>query len=163
MLDIGGGLGGIQHTLLVNGAKRATSVDASPAYVKAAKEEAKRRDLDKRISFLQGDFVDLADDISPADIVTLDKVVCCYDDMQELVRLSGMKARKVYGLVFPRDLWIFRVMVPVVNFFIMLSGSPFRAFIHRTEKVEKILKDQGLLQQFQKNAGFWQIMVYERN
>jgi magnesium-protoporphyrin O-methyltransferase len=163
LLDIGGGLGGIQHTLLVNGAERATSVDASSAYVKAAKEEAMRRDLDERISFLQGDFVDLADDISQADIVTLDKVICCYDDMQELVRLSAMKARKVYGLVFPRDLWIFRVLVPVANFFIKLTGSPFRAFIHRTEEVEKILRDQGLTQQFQKNAGFWQILVYDRN
>jgi 2-polyprenyl-3-methyl-5-hydroxy-6-metoxy-1,4-benzoquinol methylase len=163
LLDIGGGLGGIQHTMLVNGVKHATHVDASSAYVKAAKEEAKRRTLDEQITILQGDFVDLANDVPQADIVTLDRVICCYDNMQDLVRLSAMKARKVYGLVFPRDIWPFRVLIPVANFFIKLTGSPFRIFIHRTEEVKKILISQGLQQQFQKNAGFWQILVFDRS
>lgn len=163
LLDIGGGLGGIQHTLLMNGVESATYVDASSAYVRAAQEEAKRRRLEDRIAFLRGDFVELADNVPDADFVTLDRVICCYDNMQDLVRLSAKKARNMYGLVFPRDLWIFRAMIPVANFFIRLTGSPFRIFIHRTEQVEKILNDQGLLKQFQKNAGFWQIMVYNRN
>jgi 2-polyprenyl-3-methyl-5-hydroxy-6-metoxy-1,4-benzoquinol methylase len=163
LLDIGGGLGGIQHVLLAGGAARAISVDASSAYVKAAKEEAKRRELDDRISFLHGDFVDLADEVSQADIVTLDRVLCCYDDMLALVKLSAAKAQKKYGLVFPRDLWSFRLILPVANFFIALTGSPFRIYIHKTEQVEKILQEQGLVKLYQKNAGFWQIMVYNRN
>jgi magnesium-protoporphyrin O-methyltransferase len=162
LLDIGGGLGGIQHTMLAKGVVQATYVDASSAYIKAAREEAKRRDQDGRITFLHGDYVDLAEEIPPADIVTLDRVVCCYDDMQALVKFSAMKARKFYGMVYPRDLWLFRTLMPVVNFFIALTGSPFRSFIHSTEQIEKILKDQGLVPQFQKNAGFWQIMVYNR-
>ena len=40
LLDIGGGLGGIQHTLLAKGVLNATAVDASTAYVNAAREEA---------------------------------------------------------------------------------------------------------------------------
>ena len=163
LLDIGGGVGGIQHTLLANGVTHATSVDASTAYVNAARDEAKRRNQDERIAFLQGDFVDLADEIAPADIVTLDRVVCCYDDMQALVKLSAAKAQKKYGLVFPRDIWLFRILMPVVNFFIALTGSPFRSFIHSTEQIENILKEQGLVKQYHKNAGFWQIMVYNRN
>ena len=163
LLDIGGGVGGIQHTLLANGVTHATSVDASTAYVNAARDEAKRRDQDERITFLQGDFVDLADEIAQADIVTLDRVVCCYDDMQALVKLSAAKAQKKYGLVFPRDIWLFRILMPVVNFFIALTGSPFRSFIHSTEQIENILKEQGLVKQYHKNAGFWQIMVYNRN
>jgi magnesium-protoporphyrin O-methyltransferase len=162
LLDIGGGLGGIQHSLLENGVVQATSVDASTAYVEAAQEEAERRDQDELITFLHGDFVDLADEITTADIVTLDRVVCCYDNMQKLVKLSAEKARKRYGLVFPRDIWLFRLLMPVVNFFIALTGSPFRSFIHSTEQVERILRDQGLVPQFQKNAGFWQILIYNR-
>lgn len=162
LLDIGGGVGGIQHTLLEDGVVNATSVDASSAYVKAAREEASRRDLEDRITFLHGDFVDLAEEVPQADIVTLDRVVCCYDNLKALVKLSAMKARKRYGLVFPRDLWLFRMLLPVVNFFITLSGSPFRIFIHSTEQVEKILKEQGLVKQYHQNAGFWQIIVYSR-
>ena len=104
-----------------------------------------------------------ADEIAQADIVTLDRVVCCYDDMQALVKLSAAKAQKKYGLVFPRDIWLFRILMPVVNFFIALTGSPFRSFIHSTEQIENILKEQGLVKQYHKNAGFWQIMVYNRN
>jgi magnesium-protoporphyrin O-methyltransferase len=162
LLDIGGGVGGIQHTLLEDGVVNATSVDASSAYVKAAREEASRRDLEDRITFLHGDFVDLAEEVPQADIVTLDRVVCCYDNLKALVKLSAMKARKRYGLVFPRDLWLFRMLLPVVNFFITLSGSPFRIFIHSTEQVEKILKEQGLVKQYHQIAGFWQIIVYSR-
>ena len=47
LLDIGGGLGGIQHAMLENGLERATYVDASSAYVQAAKGEATRRTVDR--------------------------------------------------------------------------------------------------------------------
>ena len=163
LLDIGGGVGGIQHALLNGGVIQATHVDASSAYVQAAQAEAIRREIDGRITFLQGDFVDLAEDMPTADIVTLDRVVCCYDDMQALVRLSAEKASKIYGLVFPRDLWPIRLLLPIANFFLSLTGTPFRIFIHRTEQVDQILREQGLVPQYHKNAGFWQILVYNRN
>ena len=163
LLDIGGGLGGIQHALLAGGAVQATYVDASPAYVKAAREEAARREIDEQITFLHGDFVDLAEEIPPADLVTLDRVVCCYDDMQALVKLSAEKARKLYGMVFPRDLWLFRTLLPVANFLIGLTGSPFRIFLHSTKQVEEILREQGLVANYYQKSGFWQIMVYSRD
>lgn len=163
LLDIGGGVGGIQHALLGQGAVHATFVDASSAYVKAAQEEANRLEIDERITFLQGDFVDLAENIPPADIVTLDRVVCCYDDMQALVGLSVKKAKKKYGLVFPRDLWPVRIFLPIANFFLSLTRTPFRIFIHRTEQIDQIVREQGLVPDYYQKAGFWQILVYNRN
>ena len=163
LLDIGGGVGGIQHALLDQGAVSATHVDASSAYLQAAQEEADLRQIHDRIMFLQGDFVDLAEKIPSADIVTLDRVVCCYDDMQSLVRLSAEKANKLFGLVFPRDLWLIRTFLPVTNFFLSLTGTPFRIFVHRTEQVDQIIREQGLEQDYYRKAGFWQILVYSRN
>ena len=43
LLDIGGGIGAIQHELLSAGVSSATNVEASLAYMGAAKEEAQRR------------------------------------------------------------------------------------------------------------------------
>jgi magnesium-protoporphyrin O-methyltransferase len=163
LLDIGGGVGGVQHALLEQGALHATHVEASTAYVQAAQEEAIRREIDDRITFLQGDFVDLAEKIPPADIVTLDRVVCCYDDMQALVSVSAEKAQKKYGLVFPRDLWLTRLLLPVANFFLSLTGTPFRIFIHRTEQVDQMVRKEGLEPDYYQKAGFWQILVYNRN
>jgi magnesium-protoporphyrin O-methyltransferase len=73
LLDIGGGIGVIQYELLNMGAMSATGVEASLAYVNAAKEEIDRQGHASRVSHYHGNFVDLAADIPAADIVTLDR------------------------------------------------------------------------------------------
>src|SRR5579859_4500571 len=55
LLDIGGGVGGIQYALLAAGARHVHSVDASPAYLAAAREEGQRLGLSDRIEQQQGD------------------------------------------------------------------------------------------------------------
>jgi magnesium-protoporphyrin O-methyltransferase len=89
LLDIGGGIGAIQIELLKAGAAGAVSVDASTAYIEAAQREARDQGLQDRIQFHHGDFVELADKVPPADIVTLDRSLCCYPDMPALVGLSA--------------------------------------------------------------------------
>jgi 2-polyprenyl-3-methyl-5-hydroxy-6-metoxy-1,4-benzoquinol methylase len=103
LLDIGGGVGAIQLEMLVAGVRSATDVDASGAYLEIAREEAQRRGYGDRLTYRHGDFVELAQEIEPADIVTLDRVVCCYHNMPALVGASSAKARQLYGLVYPRD------------------------------------------------------------
>src|SRR5512135_2127254 len=78
LLDIGGGIGVIQHELIEAGATRATDVDASQAYLQTAREEADRRGIADRIMFLHGNFVELAPQVGAADIVTLDRAICCF-------------------------------------------------------------------------------------
>src|SRR5262249_4126018 len=105
LLDIGGGIGAIQHALLQQGLSQSLDVDASAAYLTAAQEEARQRGLAEQARFVHGNFVDLAPTIAPADVVTLDRVICCFDDMPALVGLSAARARKWYGIVIPRDTW----------------------------------------------------------
>lgn len=76
LLDIGGGVGAIQHELISAGVDQATDVEASSAYLDAAFEEAQRQGHADQISYHYGNFIDLADNIQPADIVTLDRVIC---------------------------------------------------------------------------------------
>lgn len=162
LLDIGGGVGAIQLDLLGAGAASATDVDASTAYVAVAREEGARRGYGDRVSYLHGNFVDVAETIEPADIVTLDRVICCYHDMRGLVGASAAKARRLYGLVYPRDGWVAKIFVSVANTLSRLQGSPFRAFAHRTDDVEAVLHEAGLKRSFQRNAGIWQVAVYAR-
>jgi magnesium-protoporphyrin O-methyltransferase len=162
LLDIGGGLGAIQHELLAAGARQATHVEASSAYLDAARKESQWRNIEEQISFMYGDFVSLAPEIPVVDIVTLDRVVCCYDNMPALINLSAARAGKLYGMVFPRDRWLFRLLLPIVNFFIRLTKSPFRIYIHQTDDVDRIVRNQGLELQFHRRSFFWQIVVYAR-
>jgi magnesium-protoporphyrin O-methyltransferase len=162
VLDIGGGVGMIQHELLKDGAAEATHVDASRAYIEAAKEEAQLRGLEEQIIFRHGDFVELAPEIEPADIVTLDKVICCFDDMRALVKSSAEKANRFYGVVFPRDTWLTKLVFNIMNFFAGLRSNPFRAFIHSSEEVERIVSGSGLRRDTYKRGLFWQMIVYTR-
>jgi magnesium-protoporphyrin O-methyltransferase len=122
LLDIGGGVGAIQHELLKAGASHATNVDASSAYLEAARRQARQEGHEEQISFHHGNFVDLAPEIEPADIVTLDRVICCYHDMPSLVGLSAARARQFYGLIFPRDRWWLKLGRPVFNLLFKLSA-----------------------------------------
>lgn len=85
LLDIGGGIGAIPNALLEAGVTEAVAVDASSAYSEVARKEAVRRGRDELISYHHGDFVEFAQRIEPAEVVTLDRVICCYDDMEALV------------------------------------------------------------------------------
>jgi magnesium-protoporphyrin O-methyltransferase len=138
------------------------SVDASTAYVSAARDEARRQRLDDRIEYHHGDFVALASDIPPADVVTLDRVICCYHDMPGLVGHAAEHARQVLGLVYPLDAWWVRIGLALENLFQRLKGSPFRAFVHPTAAVEAILHAQGLERRSYHRSGVWQIAVYTR-
>jgi magnesium-protoporphyrin O-methyltransferase len=162
LLDIGGGLGAIQHELLNAGVQSATDVDASQAYLNAAQEEAQRRGLTERIRFQHGDFVNIAAQIPPADIVTLDRVICCYSEMEKLVSLSVARARKLYGLVYPRDVWWVKAAITVMNFLFYLRKNPFRTFTHSTQAVEAIANESGLKRRFYRRTLIWQVVVYSR-
>lgn len=163
LLDIGGGVGAIHHELLRNGISSAVSVDASMAYVEAAKEEAAQQGHADRVSYHHGDFVALAPDIPPADIVALDRVVCCYHDVQALVGLSAAKARRFYGLVYPRDTWWMRLGAPLLNVVFWLRRNPFRTFVHRTEAVDAVVRANSLTQRLYRKTWIWQVVVYVRS
>lgn len=162
LLDIGGGVGAVQHALLDAGVKKVTDVDASSAYLSTAIEETKRRGYKEATSFRHGNFVELAPDIAPADIVTLDRVICCYNDMEKLVSLSAARADKIYGIVFPRDTWYMKIGLALANFFLWLQGNPFRGFSHPTREVEAIIQSQGLKRKFYNQTLIWQVVVYTR-
>lgn len=162
LLDIGGGIGAIQHELLAVGVSSATSVEASPAYIEAAKDETERQGRKDLVTYHHGNFVDLATDIAPADIVTLDRVICCYDDMQALVGLSSARAKNLFGAVYPRDTWWTKIGFTIINFGLRVKGNPFRIFIHSTEAVDGLVRNNGLEQRFYRKTAIWQVVVYAR-
>ena len=162
LLGIGGGIGAIQHDLLQAGVEQATQVDASQAYLRVARSEAERLNHGERARFQHGDFVALAPQIEAADIVTLDRVVCCYPDVEALISRSAEHTRRYYGLVFPRDYALLRVIRPVFNLYFRIRRNPYRFFVHPTTAIDSILEGQGLRRIFRQTTRFWQVIVYER-
>ncbi len=162
LLDIGGGIGAIQYDLLEAGAREVTAVDASSAYQQAARAEAERRGVSARIQFRLGDFVTLAPQVPAADIVTLDRVVCCYPDMEPLVRLSAERCRRLYGLSYPRYRWPTRAFVSIQNAFRRLFRNPFRSFVHSPAVMDQLLTALGFKLQSKVRTFAWEVVVYAR-
>ena len=148
------------HELLRAGAATATSVEASTAYIEAAREGADGQGHDDRVAYYHGDFVELAPQIEPADIVTLDRVICCYGDLESLVGLSSARARKLYGVVYPRETWWVKLGVALINLGCQLRWQAFRVFVHPAEAVEAIVRSHGLERRFYRQTFIWQVVVY---
>ncbi len=162
LLDVGGGVGAIAHALLDAGAARAVDVDASPAYQRAAGDEARRRGHADRIAFLEGDAVALGDHLPDAEVVTLDRVICCYPDMPALVDATAPRARRVYGAVFPRETWWIRLAGRILNLFRRVARRSFRVYLHTADDVDRRVRLHGLEPRHVSATLLWQVWVWER-
>ncbi|HET7373495.1 MAG TPA: class I SAM-dependent methyltransferase, partial [Gemmatimonadaceae bacterium] len=161
VLDIGGGVGAVHHTLLDSGAREAVHVDVSPDYIAAAQEEVGRRGHGDRVRFVRGDFVQVARELPNADVVTLDRVICCYPDMDLLVGNAALKTRRLFGAVYPRDVWWVRPVVRTINLVLRIRRTAFRVFVHSPAAIDGVLRRNGLELVTRHRTVVWEIVVYE--
>lgn len=162
LLDIGGGVGVIGQELLTAGASRLTDVDASRAYLDAARWLAEQRGTADRGEYHYGDFVTLAPAVAAADVVTLDRVVCCYADWRALVDASVAKAQRLYGLVYPVDRWWIRIGATLGNAALRLMRQSFRFHVHPTRAIDARVRAAGFERSFERRGWIWQVVLYER-
>jgi 2-polyprenyl-3-methyl-5-hydroxy-6-metoxy-1,4-benzoquinol methylase len=162
IIDIGGGVGVIGAELLADGAEALTSVDASGPYLCAARGEIERRGFGERATFRHGDFVELAADVDAADIVTLNRVICCYGDWEALVGRSVERARHLYGVVIPRDRWWMRIPIALVRSVGRLFGQAYPFHVHPERKIDERVRAAGFELVFARRGLAWQTLLYRR-
>ncbi len=162
LLDIGGGIGVVHHELLDAGADSVVHIDATAANIDAAKDEAERHGHGGRVRFVLGDFVALAPEVPEADVVTLDRVICCYPDMEQLVSSSAARARRLWGAVFPRERVPFKAMVHLGNTMRRVTGNDFRTFIHPVREIDAVLRREGLTLRSARDTYGWRAAIYSR-
>src|SRR5207302_1866448 len=75
--------------------------------------------------FILGNFAAIAASLSEADVVTLDRVVCCYPDASALLGAAAARSRRLLAFTHPPDRWYLRGGFSVVNFFLWLGRSAF--------------------------------------
>jgi 16S rRNA G966 N2-methylase RsmD len=162
VMDIGGGLGAVGSGLLQAGARSVTLVEASTAALTLARREAEAERRSSRMAFIHGDFVELSAGLEPADVVCLDRVICCYPDMPALVGRSSSMARRLYGVVYPRRAWWTRLAVRLINAWMWLNRSAFRVFVHPPSAIESMVRRAGFRPVFQRPSTIWQVAVFRR-
>jgi magnesium-protoporphyrin O-methyltransferase len=162
LLDIGGGIGAIHHELLRDVASKATHVDASSAYLNEAKEEAARRAHSERVQFIHADFTDVAREVPEADVVTLDRVVCCYPDFRSLLKAASEHSRTAVVLTYPREIWYVRIVLKAENLFQRLMKDPFRVFVHPVAEMDALFKKEGFVKTSIRRLLVWEMAMYQK-
>jgi magnesium-protoporphyrin O-methyltransferase len=144
LLDIGAGVGILHHELLAREVRSATHVEASRAFVEAAQDETGRRGQVGRVTFLHGDFLALAPTIQAADLVTLDRVLCCYHELEPLLLTSAARSRRYWAASFPREHWYVRLGNRWENWRRARAGNAFCTFVHPVAEIYRLLAQAGL-------------------
>jgi SAM-dependent methyltransferase len=160
VLDVGSGCGALSLELLKAGAAGAMLADASPAYLAAARTEAARSGLADRVAIVPGDFVETVARIPTADIVILDRVICCYPDWPPLLAAAMGRGRTVLGLTYPRARPDVRVAIALENLRRRLKGDAFRAFVHPPAAMEATLRAGGWRLIGRRGTLMWRVDVY---
>jgi len=171
LLDVGGGIGVIAAELAGAGLAGVTLADASAEYLEAARQHltnlANKANGASRAAALPvqtvlGDFALTAGSLPDADIVTLDRVVCCYPDMEALLRGAAGRARSIVAFTYPRDKWYVHASVALENAWYRLRRDPFRAFVHSPERMESVLESAGFVRAARCAKKEWALDLYRR-
>ena len=162
LLEVGSGVGYMHQVLLEQGAKSAVGIDLAPDMLKEAQQWANEKGLADRVEYIQGDFIELLDQVKPAEVTILDKVVCCYPHAELLINSSTAKTNRVYALTYPRSRWFIKVAIEIMAFFLKLGGSDFRAFVHNPEDIERWIIDVGFKKTYQKQTFIWLSQIYQK-
>ena len=162
ILEIGSGVGHLHQTMLERGAASAVGIDLASKMIEEARHWATERQLQDKVRYVEGDFMDIADDFSKADVTVLDKVVCCYPDAKGLVNASLAKTNRVYALTYPRDRWFVRLMMGSMALFMKIIRSDFRPYVHSPLMIENWISESGFVKDYQNTNMVWLTQVYVR-
>jgi methyltransferase family protein len=158
VLEIGGGVGEIQLELLRRGAARATNLELVDTYDVPAAELAAEAGITGRLTRRRLDIAAAPDEVEPADVVVLHRVVCCYPDYSRLLGTAADHARRL--LVFshpPRNL-VSRAIVGAQNAVCRLTGRSYRAFTHPPAAMIQVLSRHGFRVNYRHRASVWQVV-----
>jgi 2-polyprenyl-3-methyl-5-hydroxy-6-metoxy-1,4-benzoquinol methylase len=162
VLEVGGGIGAIQIELLRAGAARAVSIELTPTYEEAATDLLKEAGLESRVERRVMDFADANGDVPKADIVIMNRVICCYPDMPKLAGAAADHTAEMLVLSYPRRTWWTRVGLKAGNFGLRLARREFQVFLHPPRMILAASEQHGLRTVFDRPGTFWTVAALRR-
>ena len=164
VLELGCGRGGLLLELVQAGAARATGVDLSPAGIDAALDRFAQDQLSDRVHLSVGDAAHVP--LEPHDWVILDRVMCCYPDIEGLLANTLPAARHLYAFTVPTSRgWrgvAARLEEGFENAWNTLRGQSCPGYVHNLDRIEQRLVTAGFRLRHRDRQRLWHIAVYER-
>ena len=162
VLEVGGGLGEIEIELVQRGAEHALNLELSPAYDDEAATLLRETGLEDRIERRLHDIAADPDAVEPADVVVLNRVVCCYPDYERLLAAAADHSRRLLVFSYPRRNLVSRIGVKAQNLLFGLLRKEFRVFAHPPAAMFAVLEQRGLRRTFAHHGLVWQVAGLER-
>ena len=163
VLEVGGGIGAIQIELLRAGAVRSTNVEIVDTYESEAHLLLETVGLADRVERKVLNFAESSADIAGADLVVLHRVICCYPDMESLVRAAATHAGRLLALSFPPDRWWWRIGARLATAWFRLRGCGFRIYTHDPRRILATAASAGFRPLLEHRGLAWQVAVLERS
>ena len=162
VLEVGGGVGAIQIELLKAGAARAVSIELTPTYEAVATILLEEAGLADRVERRVMDFVQAADQVDGADVVIMNRVICCYPDMPRLAGAAADHARQLLVMSFPRRSWWMSIGLTLGNFLLWAMRREFHIFLHQPEKIIATSEQHGLEPVLDQQGLVWKVAALRR-
>jgi hypothetical protein len=162
VLEVGGGVGGLQIELLGAGADRATNVEIVETYEGAAGELIAEHGLSGRVERRVADFGAEADETPAADVVIMHRVICCYPDPDVLMDAACTHARERVAITIPRESAWIRAGFQLMNAWYRLRRIDFRAYVHPLDAMLAVAGRRGFEVAERQRGSLWQSFVLER-
>jgi predicted O-methyltransferase YrrM len=155
VLEIGGGVGQVYLELLRRDAAQVTSLEISEHYEAEAARLLERAGLAERVTRRVLDIAQAPDEVQPADVVVLHRVVCCYPDYATLLSVAAAHARRALVYSHPAANVLNRVQVGAENAYRRLRRNDFRVFLHPPEGMVRAAESGGLGVAYRRHARDW--------
>ena len=164
VLELGCGRGGLLLGLVQAGAAEATGLDLSPAGIDAARDLFAQAQLSERVHLSVGDAARVP--LEPHDWVILDRVMCCYPDVERLLANTLSAARHIYAFTVPTSRGWRGVAARVEEWFEnawnTLRGQSCPGYVHNLDLIEEHMVTAGFRLRHRDRQRLWHIAVYER-
>jgi 2-polyprenyl-3-methyl-5-hydroxy-6-metoxy-1,4-benzoquinol methylase len=158
-LEIGIGTGGLTVELLRRGVARAVGVDAIANQLAYARELAQEFGVADRLELREGDFTSISSNIGNADVVVLDRVVCCYPDWRTLLDAAATRAGAAVAMSYPRVSWYNRVWISTANLGMRVLRRTFRLHLHSPVAMHNLLRERGFTPQVVGHRFAWELLI----
>lgn len=162
VIEIGCGVGGLHLGLLAAGASHATGVDLAPGMIAQAEENAAALGFERRTEYRCGDFVAMAGEFPQADIVLMDKVVCCYSRPEALLESAVGRTGGVFGISYPRDSFAARAFFVPLSFAGERLRWSFHPYFHDPVRVRRAILATGLRGVMRQETPMWAVELFVR-
>ena len=163
ILEVGGGIGAIQIELLKAGASRAVSVELTPTYEAVAAELLREAGLEGRVDRKVMDFTQSNGEVEMADVVIMNRVICCYPDMPRLAGAAADHTGRILIMSFPRASWWMRSGLGLANVMLWLTRREFHIFVHPPSKIFETSERHGLAPVLDRRGVLWTVAALRRS